>query len=496
MAASGVAETLEGPLLRVPFESLKRAAKDRKALIDEAVEHVSALKHPLGSGAAACTPAAPTPAADASGDTEMADASPGPDLASAGPSAATTPAPGARVATPGAEVVPEGGCREASIERLRLLLSQLHGVKRKLGEVSRIEADDCERVRARLEYLSTCRPPPSGVGVDPNAGGLIPWTRQRLDLLLVDHLLRSGYHDTAAKLAATARIQPLADAHVFEAARVVVDALLRDHDCGPALTWCAENRSRLVKIKSSLEFKLHVQQFIELVRREDRLAAITYARTNLAPWASSYMKELQRAVAALAFPPALRQRCAVYRVLFEDSQWRALADLFLKDLYRLNSLTPESLLTVHLQAGLSALKTPYSGEPGGSREDPLRLPAFRRLAAGLPYSKHMHSKLLCAVTKEIMSDANPPFVLPNGMVYSQKGVEQLMAQQEAAAGGGGGGNGKAGGAAGGEGGAGGAGAAAQAAVAAAGAPPGGNWGVCPATGQVFRREELRRAYIA
>jgi hypothetical protein len=39
--------------------------------------------------------------------------------------------------------------------------------------------------------------------------------------------------------------------------------------------------------------------------------------------------------------------------------WQALVDLFLKDLYRLYSLPPESLLVVHLQAGLSALKTPH-----------------------------------------------------------------------------------------------------------------------------------------
>lgn len=58
------------------------------------------------------------------------------------------------------------------------------------------------------------------------------------------------------------------------------------------------------------------------------------------------------------------------------------------------------LLTIGLallllpQAGLSALKTPASGAPGGSRDDPLRLPPFQRLAAHLPLAKHMHSKLV------------------------------------------------------------------------------------------------------
>ncbi len=43
---------------------------------------------------------------------------------------------------------------------------------------------------------------------------------------------------------------------------------------------------------------------------------------------------------------------------------QALEELFLKDLYRLYSLPPESLLVAHLQAGLSALKTPLCFQVG------------------------------------------------------------------------------------------------------------------------------------
>ncbi|GLC37386.1 hypothetical protein PLESTB_001592900 [Pleodorina starrii] len=409
----------------------------------------------------------------------MADA-----VADPGPSGSCTPAPRERAAAavasssslpdadasnaPGGEPSSASeAARQASIERLRLLLSQLQGVKRKLADVSRTEADDCQRCKARLEYLSSVRP-----AQEP--GGFIPWTRQRLDIVMVDHLLRAGHHNTADRLATSSGIKLLTDGHIFDGARRILSALLESHDCGPALAWCGENRSRLAKAKSQLEFKLHVQRFIELVRVGDRRAAIAYARAHLAPWAGQYMGELQRTVAALVFTPTTR--CAAYRQLFDEGQWRQLADLFLRDLYRLHSLTPESLLNVHLQAGLSALKTPASGEPGGSREDPLRLPAFQCLAEQLPYSKHMHSKLVCAVTKEIMSDANPPFVLPNGMVYSQRGVEQLMAQYQPTQGGGG--------------------AAAAGGQGQGGGLLGGGVGVCPATGLVFRRDELRRAYIA
>lgn len=103
-------------------------------------------------------------------------------------------------------------------------------------------------------------------------------------------------------------------------------------------------------------------------------------------------------------------------------------------------------------AGLSALKTPESYRAGCNAEDPLHLPAFQKLAEGLPFAKHVLSKLVCAVTRKIMTDSNPPMVLPNGYVYSQEGVELLAARN------------------------------------------GGNV-VCPKTQQACSLEEVRRAFI-
>lgn len=52
--------------------------------------------------------------------------------------------------------------------------------------------------------------------------------------------------------------QPLVELHIFAGAQRVVEAL-RGHDCGPALAWCEEQRPRLRKARSKLEFKLRVQ---------------------------------------------------------------------------------------------------------------------------------------------------------------------------------------------------------------------------------------------
>ncbi|KAK9806928.1 hypothetical protein WJX72_007757 [[Myrmecia] bisecta] len=376
--------TIETPLLKVPFEALRRTTKDRKYVVDEVHVVVGELQKHASTGLS----------------------------------------------------------REQQAATLESLVNRLQGLKRKLAELSTNEQADAQRCKARLEHLSEA----SAVGRQSP----VEWSRHRLDRILVDHLLRSGQQDSALQLSEEAGLEELVDTHIFTGARSIVEALLQ-HDCRPALLWTAENKARLRKIKSKLEFKLHIQEFIELVRQERMSDAIRYAREHLAPWASSHLAELQRALAALAFKA--HTSCEPYSQLFQHSQWEALADLFCKELFRLNCLTPESVLAVHLQAGLSALKMPQSYTDNSSKEDPLHLQAFRTLAEGLPFAKHVHSKLVCAITREVMDEHNPPMVMPNGMLYSEKAAKQICGCN------------------------------------------GGQF-VCPISGAVCNEKDLRRAYIS
>ena len=57
---------------------------------------------------------------------------------------------------------------------------------------------------------------------------------------------------------------------------------------------------------------MRLQEFIELVRAENNMRAITYARKYLAAWGATHMKELQRVLATLAFKRDTD--CATYKV--------------------------------------------------------------------------------------------------------------------------------------------------------------------------------------
>ncbi|PKA56077.1 hypothetical protein AXF42_Ash015562 [Apostasia shenzhenica] len=302
--------------------------------------------------------------------------------------------------------------REEAVNHLSSLVSRLQGLKRKLEDGSACEELQVNRCRARLEHLEE----------ELDADNLVVWNNTRLKRILVDYMLRMSYYDSAKMLAEFSNIQDLVDIDLFlEAKKVIVS--LQNKEVGPALAWCSENKSRLKKSKSKFEFLLRHQEFIELVRLDQSLKAIEYARKFLAPWASTHMKELQRAMATLAFRS--NTECATYSVLFEAKQWDFLIDQFKQEFYKLFGLTAEPLLNIFLQAGLTALKTPFCYEESCPKEDPLSQENFRKLAEPLPFSKQHHSKLVCYITREVMDSENPPLVLPNGYVYSTKALEEM-----------------------------------------------------------------------
>ncbi|KAH6770376.1 pyrophosphorylase 1 [Perilla frutescens var. hirtella] len=95
-----------------------------------------------------------------------------------------------------------------------------------LEEGNRMEHLQAQKCRMRLENLECAE-----------LENMSEWN-SRLKRILVDYMLRMSYYDTAVKLAENSNIQ-------------VIDALQKK-EVGPALAWCAYNKSRLKKSKTIL----------------------------------------------------------------------------------------------------------------------------------------------------------------------------------------------------------------------------------------------------
>jgi len=302
------------------------------------------------------------------------------------------------------------------VEDVRIdLLTQeaTHGTEStKLQDREKAEKRLLNSCYTRLDYLSKPSTPEK----------VEEFERERLDRILVDYLLRESLKESGMAVVRSTELEGLVDVDIFlETQRIA--STLKQGDCRSALAWCAQNAGRLKKLRSSLEFNLRVQEFVEYVRSGRLLDAVQYARTYLGPWSSVYSKQFYEAMGVLVFGP--QTKCERYRQYFAPARWDDLVGWFKHDCFRLHNLSTESLLSIHLQAGLSVLNSHRDSTEEVNIEDPMQLKQFQTLAAGLPRAKHLHSKIRCWLTKEVMTDENPPLLLPNGMVYSRKGLETM-----------------------------------------------------------------------
>lgn len=126
------------------------------------------------------------------------------------------------------------------------------------------------------------------------------WKQTRLDRMIVDHFLRLGYYDTAERLAIRRGIRDLTNLDVFQTTREVEEDL-RQHNTGKYLAWCNDNKSKLRKINSNIEFQLRVQEFVELIRNDDRLGAVKHARRYFPAFEKDQLHEISQCMALLAF---------------------------------------------------------------------------------------------------------------------------------------------------------------------------------------------------
>lgn len=167
-----------------------------------------------------------------------------------------------------------------------------------------------------------------------------------------------------------------------------------------------------------MEFNLRLQEHIELARAGRGMDAIKYAQKYLAPWKVSECKRIGQAMGLLIYKSDTE--CQPYKDLYDNRRWTELIEQFRRDNYQLCSLTSHPLLSITLQAGLSALKTPqcYQHENQNVNCPICDNETLGSLAEKLPLSHHVNSAIVCRINGKIMNEDNPPMLLPNGRVYS------------------------------------------------------------------------------
>ncbi|KAF7972879.1 hypothetical protein HWV62_16666 [Athelia sp. TMB] len=367
----------------------------------------------------------------------------------------------------------------ANLAAVEGMIAKVEGLKRKLADLHESAGKPTLAVlRARLTHLDLLPSP----GTTPDPAALDRWADTRLERWLVDWALRTGKPRTAAALARERGIGHLVDIELFTDVHRVERALAGE-SCVEALAWCAENKNALKKMKSTLEFSLRLQEYIELARARRTSAAIAYSRRYLVQWQDTHLAEIKTASGLLAFKPGTR--CGPYKRLYDPARWPALVASFRRAAYALHALPSEPLLHLALYAGLASLRLPACRVPAnllpaaeastnmdivtevpppqraspsstassdsgehdggdpmdesepaevhqlhqiGNNDCPTCDPSLAVLAQEVPFSHHVNSTIVCAASGRIMDADNGPLCFPSGNVYCREILEEIALQ--------------------------------------------------------------------
>ncbi|XP_059489657.1 E3 ubiquitin-protein transferase MAEA isoform X2 [Neocloeon triangulifer] len=296
------------------------------------------------------------------------------------------------------------------------MVERLQVLKRKAKESITEELDAAHVCKKRLEHLKEY--------ASPHSNTMNLWRRRRLDRMLVEYFLRRGYYGAALKLANESELQELTNLEVFLVSREVEQSLA-EHQTAKCLAWCHDNKSKLRKLKSSMEFNIRIQEFVELIRSNNRMDAVKHARKYLSPYEDDQLASFKRCMALFILPGDTQ--LSPYKELLDENRWTTLIEQFRHENYRLFQLSTQSVFTVALQAGLSALKTPhcYASNEDRNPSCPVCNECLNELALPLPFAHCSQSRLVCFISGLPLNEHNQPMMLPNGFIYGEVALRQL-----------------------------------------------------------------------
>lgn len=266
----------------------------------------------------------------------------------------------------------------------------------------------------------------------PVASSVFPRILHRLDAYIFDYCVRVGLIRTATELKALADLDDLVDDDLFLSAQKIIHAL-HQKDIEPALSWCSTHRTKLKKLKNSLETNLRLQATLSLIEQGRADEGMVYIRKHFTANDILIFPDLKHVLCLLAFlgpqPFAKEQLCMdnlpeKYRSLFDKSRWILCAQLFETAMSEVYGLPKNSTLVLLIQCGAAVLKSRACQE-SVSPSCPTCNPFWKHWLSSIITTHHVLSFIVCPVKGHVMNDTDPPLASPDGLVFSTSAVAEL-----------------------------------------------------------------------
>ncbi|KAF7829240.1 protein RMD5-like protein [Senna tora] len=246
-----------------------------------------------------------------------------------------------------------------------------------------------------------------------------------LNQIIASHFYRQGLFDIGDHFMSEAK-EPEAAANMkslFLEMFHVLEAM-KNQDLGPALNWAAIASDKLMQNGSDLLLKLHSMQFLKILQNGSRDEALHYARTYLAPFASSHMVDIQKLMACLLWTGKLDR--SPYHALLSPTNWDKLADELKREFCNLLGQSYNSPLSVTVAAGAQGLPPllKFMNVMAGKKQEWQSMTQLP-VPVELDREFQFHSVFVCPVSKEQATEDNPPMLMSCGHVLCKQSIAKM-----------------------------------------------------------------------
>ncbi|KAK3828654.1 MAG: CTLH/CRA C-terminal to lish motif domain-containing protein [Benniella sp.] len=200
---------------------------------------------------------------------------------------------------------------------------------------------------------------------------------------------------------------------------------LKTDNLEPALLWARRHRAKLEQRSSTLEFKLLQQKYLQLLRRQQPLEAVSLARQNFGYYANNHLHEISRLMCCILYMDQIES--SPYSDLWNQGVIENLRYIFPREYFGvMDGAACESPLYTSTMVGHLALSKM------SRRTDLRRATSIGwNLTYNLPFEANLtddckfHSIFVCPISKEASSQENPPMMMVCGHVISQECLLRL-----------------------------------------------------------------------
>lgn len=316
--------------------------------------------------------------------------------------------------------------KEEMLNNIKKLKNKIEKIKIKYKEIDKKEEELFYEFEKRLNNLEDIEKN------NKNLDKIKSFTESKINTILLDYLFREKFIETTKNLQNEENINENIEFNVLNQLENLIYNI-KKKNLEFILKWSQNNKNKLNKLKSDIQFKIISQIFIERYKENKILECINFAKENFKNWSETHKKEICELMLLLAIKDKSKIKIDKYKLLLSDNKWETLEKDIIETFYQIYSLDSKSMLEILFQSGLISLKTPFCYDENNKKNIncPICSNEITKLSKDLPYFNHQVSHIICRITDEIMDETNPPLSLPNGQVYCEKAInEQINANNK------------------------------------------------------------------